>query len=66
MGKSQVAEAMWITTMSRQNRLEICRKHVQVAAGLRSNEALDVLCDIGSGCCGDWGMLEANLKRLVV
>ncbi|KAH8662782.1 kinase-like domain-containing protein [Ilyonectria robusta] len=64
--KSHIAEAIWIATLSHHNRLEICRRFVQVAAG-SDIEALDVLYDIGVGRYGeeDWCILEANLKRSI-
>ncbi|KAF5018595.1 hypothetical protein F66182_9424 [Fusarium sp. NRRL 66182] len=64
--RSHIAEAIWIAMLRHHNRLEICRKFVQVAVG-GDIEALDVLYDIGAGQYGeeDWSILEANLKRLV-
>ncbi|RYC80709.1 hypothetical protein BFJ63_vAg16406 [Fusarium oxysporum f. sp. narcissi] len=64
--KSHIAEAIWIATLSHHNRLEICRKFVQVAVG-SGIEALDVLYDIGVGRYGaeDWSILEANLKHSI-
>lgn len=63
--RSHIAEAIWIATLHRLNRLEICRKFIQVATG--DINALDVLYDIGAGQYAeeDWSTLKANLKRLV-
>ncbi|KAK7415181.1 hypothetical protein QQZ08_012427, partial [Neonectria magnoliae] len=64
--KSHITEAIWIATLSYPNRLEICRKFVQVAMG-GDIEALDILYDIGADRYGEeaWSILEANLKRLI-
>lgn len=64
--KSHMMEAIWIAALHQHNRLEICRKFVQVAVG-DSVEALDVLYDIGTGRYGeeDWMILEGNLRRLI-
>ena len=64
--KSQIAEAIWIAALCRPNRLEICRKFVQVTAG-NDIDALDILYDIGAGSYGDeyWNILEDNLKRVI-
>ncbi|KAL6409801.1 hypothetical protein AUP68_06198 [Ilyonectria robusta] len=63
--RSHIAEAIWIATLHHLNRLEICRKFIQVATG--DINALDVLYDIGAGQYAeeDWSTLKANLKRLV-
>jgi hypothetical protein len=45
--KSHMAETIWIAALHRLNRLEVCRKFVQVAAG-DDVESLDVLYDIGA------------------
>ncbi|KAH6982304.1 hypothetical protein BKA56DRAFT_720763 [Ilyonectria sp. MPI-CAGE-AT-0026] len=64
--RSHIAEAIWIATLHHLNRLEICRKFIQVAMGGDIN-ALDILYDIGAGQYAeeDWSILEANLKRIV-
>lgn len=64
--KSHMAEAIWIAALHRPNRLEICRKFVQVAAG-DDTESLDALYDIGAGSYGEenWNILKGNLKRLL-
>ncbi|KAF4458869.1 hypothetical protein FALBO_14385 [Fusarium albosuccineum] len=64
--KSHIAEAIWIAALHYPNRLEICRKFVQVVAG-DNTEALDILYEIGAGDYGeeDWRNFEGNLKRLL-
>lgn len=64
--KSHMAEAIWIAALHRHNRMEICRKFVQVTAG-DDTESLDALYDIGAGCYGEekWNILKDNLKRLI-
>ncbi|KAK1765059.1 hypothetical protein QBC33DRAFT_180550 [Phialemonium atrogriseum] len=64
--KSHMAEAIWIAALRRHNRLEICRKFVQVAAG-DDIKALDIVYDIGAGQYDEenWGILQTNLRRLI-
>lgn len=64
--KSHMAEAIWIAALHHPNRLEICRKFVQVAAG-DNTESLDALYDIGAGHYGEenWNIFKGNLKRLI-
>ncbi|KAI2641414.1 kinase-like protein [Hypomontagnella submonticulosa] len=65
--KSHITEAVWIAALSRTNRLEICRKFVQVALDVDANEALTVLYDIGDDYYDeeDWTILDTKLKQLV-
>ncbi|KAI1799757.1 kinase-like protein [Daldinia bambusicola] len=64
---SHITEALWIALLSRPNRLEICRKLVQIALHTDKNTALGVLDDIGEDCYEkeDWNQLENNLRQLV-
>ncbi|KAL1857459.1 hypothetical protein VTK73DRAFT_8082 [Phialemonium thermophilum] len=64
--KSHIAEAMWIAALSSRNRLEICRKFVQVALG-EDIKALDVLYAVGAGGYGDeaWNALETKLRHWI-
>lgn len=64
--KSHMAEAIWIAVLHRNNRLEICRKFVQAAAG-DDTESLDALYNFGAGSYGEenWNILKGNLKRLI-
>lgn len=61
-----MAEAIWIAALHRHNRLEICRKFVEAAAG-HDAESLDALYDIGAGRFGEeeWNIFKGNLKRLI-
>ncbi|TFB06008.1 hypothetical protein CCMA1212_001428 [Trichoderma ghanense] len=63
---SHITEAIWIAMLHPMNRMEICRKFVQVALG-DGIKALDVLYDIGTDEYGeeDWYTLRTNLKRLI-
>ncbi|KAM5342314.1 hypothetical protein ACJ41O_013280 [Fusarium nematophilum] len=63
--KSHIAEAIWIAVLNRQNRLEICRKFVQVTGD--GTDALDALYEIGAGRYGeeDWDILEASMRCLL-
>ncbi|KAL7923764.1 kinase-like domain-containing protein [Trichoderma austrokoningii] len=63
--KSHVAEAIWIAALHRINRLEICRKFVQVAGD--DTDSLNALYAIGEGDYGEdkWNNFKANLKRLM-
>lgn len=59
-----MAEAIWIAALHYHNRLEICRKFIEVAAG-DDAESLDALYDIGAGRCGEErNIFKGNLKRL--
>ncbi|KAI1132260.1 kinase-like domain-containing protein [Nemania abortiva] len=64
--KSHIFEAIWIAALHRLNRLEICRKFVQAAAG-DSIDASGILYDIGTGRYQeeDWATLKANLRRFI-
>ncbi|KAL7804899.1 kinase-like domain-containing protein [Trichoderma aethiopicum] len=64
--KSHITEAVWIAMLHPMNRMEICRKFVQVALG-DDIKALDVLYEIGADEFGeeDWETLMTNLKRLI-
>jgi len=64
--KSEVREAVWIAALNSTNRLEICRKLVQVAIG-DGKKALDILYDIGSDRLSeqDWHALRGKLMKLV-
>lgn len=65
--KSHITEAVWIATLSRMNRLEICQKMVQTALKVDSEAALDVVFDIGAGYYKkkEWDMLDIKLRQLV-
>ncbi|PTB65132.1 hypothetical protein BBK36DRAFT_1122360 [Trichoderma citrinoviride] len=63
---SHIAEAIWISMLYPMNRMEICRKFVQVALG-DGIQALDVLYEVGADEYGeeDWNLLRASLERLI-
>ncbi|KAL2024385.1 hypothetical protein VTK56DRAFT_8196 [Thermocarpiscus australiensis] len=65
--KSHITEAVWIAALNAMNRLEICRKFVQVSIDA-GTDALDVLCDIGEDRYSeeDWEILEARLRQLFI
>lgn len=64
--KPRFSEAAWIAAMNWHNRLEICRKLVQVVVG-EDVSATQVLYDIGVGdhSENDWAVLETKLRELV-
>ncbi|KAM0249624.1 hypothetical protein ACHAP5_002750 [Fusarium lateritium] len=65
---SHVAEAVWIATLNSTNRMDICRKFVEVALGIENrNDAIGVLYDIGENEYDQpsWEYLEKRLKLLV-
>jgi len=64
--RSHIVEAVWNAVLSTRNRLEICRKFVQVTAWDRV-DALDVLYHIGQGEYSEeaWDSLKASLTRLI-
>ncbi|KAI4858978.1 kinase-like protein [Hypoxylon rubiginosum] len=63
--KSHITEAVWIATLCRMNRMEICRKLVQTALNIDPKEAFDLVFNIGMDYYEDWDSLLAKLKRLV-
>ena len=65
--KSHILEAMWIASLNRMNRLEICRKLVHEALD-GEVDATDVLYDIGiDDYEGDqWEKLVSGIKRLIL
>ncbi|KAH0499655.1 hypothetical protein TgHK011_006832 [Trichoderma gracile] len=65
--KSHIAEAIWIAMLHPMNRMEICRKFVQVGLG-DDIKALDVFYEIGVDEYGEeaWNTLKDSLKRLVI
>ncbi|KAK6951706.1 hypothetical protein Daesc_006229 [Daldinia eschscholtzii] len=64
---SHIARAVWIATLSKRNRLEICRKLVQVALDTGKDNALDILYDIGTDYYAeeDWDELKTKLRQVV-
>lgn len=65
---SHVAEAVWIAMLDSANRMDICRKFVEVALGIENrNDAIRVLYDIGENEYDQqsWGHLQETLKVLV-
>ncbi|OTB18766.1 hypothetical protein K445DRAFT_8790 [Daldinia sp. EC12] len=64
---SHIAQAVWIATLSKRNRLEICRKLVQVALDTGEDNALDILYDIGTDYYAeeDWDELKTKLRQVV-
>lgn len=66
--KSHIREAVWIAIFNRPNRLEICRKLVEVAMDKGGKEdARGVLYDLGSNYLTEqeWGDLKQKLEALV-
>ncbi|CVK90283.1 uncharacterized protein FMAN_08723 [Fusarium mangiferae] len=64
---SHIAEAVTIAAFSSMNRLEICRKFVEVALNLHKDNSVSVLLDIGDGDLDKehWEELKDKLKALV-
>ncbi|SPJ82283.1 uncharacterized protein FTOL_09688 [Fusarium torulosum] len=65
---SHVAEAVWIAILNSTNRMDICRKFVEVALELENrSDAIGVLFEIGENEYDEqsWGYLEKTLKLLV-
>jgi aminoglycoside phosphotransferase (APT) family kinase protein len=65
---SHVAEAVWIAMLNSTNRMDICRKFVEVALELENrSDAIGVLYEIGESEYDEqsWGYLEKTLKLLV-
>jgi aminoglycoside phosphotransferase (APT) family kinase protein len=65
---SHVAEAVWIAMLNSTNRMDICRKFVEVALELENrSDAIGVLYEIGENEYDEqsWGHLEKTLKLLV-
>ncbi|SPO00762.1 uncharacterized protein DNG_03510 [Cephalotrichum gorgonifer] len=67
--KSHIREAVWIAALNSQNRLEICRKMVEVVMEAQEEkvDALDILYDLRSGrqCEQGWRDLKQKLQALV-
>lgn len=68
--KSHIREAVWIAALNARNRLEICRKMVEVVIGgqeEKADDALGMIYDIGSGYLGEqeWRDLKQKLETLV-
>lgn len=67
--KSHIREEVWIAALNGQNRLEICRKMVEVVMGGQEEkvDALGMINDIGSGHLGEqeWCNLKQKLEALV-
>ncbi|KAF5538846.1 altered inheritance of mitochondria 9 mitochondrial [Fusarium mexicanum] len=64
---SHIAEAIAIAAFSSMNRLEICRKFVEVALNVDKGKSLSVVLDIGDDDLNkeDWEELKDKLKSLV-
>ncbi|KAF5679557.1 hypothetical protein FDENT_8705 [Fusarium denticulatum] len=64
---SHIAEAITIAAFSSMNRLEICRKFVEVALNVDKCKSLSVVLDIGDDDLDkeDWDDLKDKLKALV-
>ncbi|KAK0737238.1 kinase-like domain-containing protein [Apiosordaria backusii] len=65
--KSHLFEAVWNAALLYRNRLEICRKFVQVAVG-DDTDALTVLHSIGAEWIRDedWTILQSKLRQMLV
>ncbi|KAH6956493.1 hypothetical protein DER45DRAFT_631067 [Fusarium avenaceum] len=65
---SHIAEAIWIAMLDSTNRMDICRKFVEVALGSENrNDAIGVLYEIGENEYDQksWEYLQEKLKVLV-